>query len=304
MSSAEFRGGNPYKHLEGKATQKIQATGWDDPLPDLERLLAAKEAQKGKWSTQEKELPKVLGNFSDGIHTHDDIQVRDGKIFYNNNQYDVNTLTTQLEAKRQSFVGTSERVARRAYEVAPGLQKVFAPFNGGETIGLSAEHTVAVDRLPIGTPAQVDALYKNEFARGIYLVDKLERGHSYSGVNIKLGYTGAMLRWDIEEIQKGEIKDITYLDNEGKRIIDRNTSASGIKITYTDANNKARVHEQYSCDINHLPQSVKKQMGSFDALYLRGTENLVHNKSFSLLYKSCVEGVKPGGILVSDSKIE
>lgn len=263
-------------------------------------------SQDHDLAAQAKELSNVLGKFSDGVHDPASIQVLDNKIYYYGKPFELSTLDDELERYRDVYLKINGRVNEAARRLCPVLKRVFSPFNGGETTGLMSDSTIATDKLPIGTPNQVKALYKNKFARGIYLLDKLDRGHSYSGVTQELGYIGAMLQWDIEYLQKGAIQNVVYLDSDGKGMQNPELPASGIRIIYTTPDSHMRIHEQFTSESSNSINPVKIQIarGYFDGLYLRGTENLVTKQEFFPEYCAYVNAVRFRGIVVSDSAIE
>jgi hypothetical protein len=273
----------------------------------VSKELPASAPPKQDLAAQEKALPSVKGNFSNELNPPPNIKVEDGKIsFYGGRPIPVETVSEVMEPYRVNFVGPSERVSESARQVTPEINRVFSPFNGGETIGLTSDYTLATDRLPIGSQRQVEALHGNEFAKGIYVGDKVGHGYSYSGVTAELGYLGAALQWDITEIQKGSIQNVTYLDASGQPLEDPEASAAGIVITYTTTRNQTRVHEQYTGDNATLPEPVRAKLaaGGFDGLYIRGAESLVAGSEFFPEYKSYVGAVRPGGVVVSDAIVE
>lgn len=284
------------------------AIGKEQPYSKESNFRQPKERQ---YSASEllfhaENLSTVLGNFFDGVHRDETFRIQDSNLMHRGKSVDINNLETAIGRQRNAFLEINNRVVAKAYEVCPNLEKVFAPFNGAETIALASDHTIAIDSLPIGTPAQVDALYANPFAKVIYLVDKLDRGFSNSAVTQGIGYLGAALQWDIESIQGGIIENITYLDKAGEACTDPASFPLGIKITYTTQEGKRRIHEQYTYDKAEIPYPVKRQLeeAQFDGLYLRGTQNLLTKSKHFSEYQNYVRGVRSRGIIVSDSKIE
>ncbi len=151
-------------------------------------------------------------------------------------------------------------------------------------------------------------LYNNDYARAVYLLDKLDRAHSFTGVIQDIGFVGAALLWDIEDIQQGFVEKIEFLDLDGNSIVDLNadTQPVGIRISYQTNDKLKRKHEQYSCKFDSLPDIIKVRLSNRDSdvLYLRGTENLVTGEKSFNEYKCYIESVRAGGHIVSDSRIE
>lgn len=261
------------------------------------------------WNNLTEEYKKnfefILAHTDDWKHEYKDSFFTDKwNIIYNGVEISVDDFDNYINKKINLWLWTVNKVLDEVEKVSNESDITFSPYNGAETICANTNNTIATDRLSIWSLNQIKKLYNDFYAKWIFLIDKVDRWHSYTWVNQKIGHIWAMLFWDIENIQKWKVEYVYFLDENWKKVLDIDESISypWIEIIYSLKNWKVRSHKQFQNTKNLNLNTILLDWYNF--LFLRATENLVTGQESFEEYKSYVNKLSNNGFIISDSKEE